>query len=229
MATISFLMFFGFAYYGIKMLHQLRGKNNTNVKSVALARRFLTIAIFFSLSFAGEAALWIVSALTTNFNGRASNIIVGIYLSFDCICIITILYTYWGNVNFYEEEHKRSLAKTSSMIDNNPRVTVYSGRNSVVTRASLPGSTVGGSGSGHSKEEKTPAKGDEKPADANAKSSFDGKASGVGGTSLATTIKSSPLDSSSDVVNHGSIAVNVNDDEPMAFDSRNPEDHKYDD
>jgi len=192
MAAITFLMAFGFLLYGVKVACQLTGTVHTGPNSNhRLARHLLTIALFFSVSFVGEAVMWIFSATTPNFSGRASNIIVGIYLGFDCICILTVLYAYLGHVKKYEEEHRKSRQPQQPF---GPRQTITTNS----TKRSSDGS-IAHTGSMANKGEQ-----------AQLPVFVDIKAGGAGGQSLGHPRRSSVLDSvASDTVGTSSVALHV--------------------
>jgi len=118
MAIIMAAVAAGFCIYGGLLFNSLRkaptktlhpeGGNcfKTFNQLGELPKRLFLVTAFFSISFFGEAICWIVSAATPNFSGRGSDIATGFYLSFDCICCLTLIFLFYKTVNEYVKPSK---------------------------------------------------------------------------------------------------------------------------
>jgi len=115
MATITFVTALGFAIYGGLIFHSLSkgapkadraGKKSprcckTLYKIGSLPRRLFIVTITFSISFTGEAVMWMLSATTPNYSGRTSDIVTALYLGFDVVCVLSMLYLFFNTINAY--------------------------------------------------------------------------------------------------------------------------------
>jgi len=127
MAVIMASVAAGFCIYGGLLFNSLRkaptktlhpeGGNcfKTFNQLGELPKRLFIVTAFFSVSFLGEAICWIISAATPDFAGRGSDITTGIYLSFDCICILTLIFLFYKTVNEYGRASKTDKPNAGSV------------------------------------------------------------------------------------------------------------------
>jgi len=158
MFIIVFITSFSFLVYGILVTRSMGvGIKKSTERS---ASRFLVFSCIFSGVFLVESVMWLISALDTAILNGSETIITTIYLTSDCIALITIYVLFFPSVTSLAEKAKESsgrglsdqeMSKKSRLDDSksggsSPKLFSHAERRAVLTRTQTSNGDIDVSG-----------------------------------------------------------------------------------
>jgi len=106
-AAITFITGLMSSFYGRLITSQLSSSGG-NTSLSPLARRMSQVTTLFTVCFIGESILWMVSILISEFNGVIADVIVGVYLLLDCVCIVAVMMLYRRAVDDQQRDNRKN-------------------------------------------------------------------------------------------------------------------------